>query len=64
MALELQMTKNPKTKAEKKPKVTKLKAGRISEVQRTILLFLLLAVAIGTLLYIQNNVDSNFVDTL
>ena len=65
MSNKLVKTK-PGTKARKKTKLTKRTIAniRITEKQRTIFLFLLLAIAIWTLSYIQGNVDSNFVDTL
>lgn len=37
---------------------------RITEKQRTIILFVLLAVAIAFIIYIQMGIDDNFVDQL
>ena len=48
-------------------KKTKPKAApktRISEVQRTVLLLVLLAFSIGFIIWIQSGIDENFVETL
>lgn len=41
-----------------------IKRGTITEVQRTVLLLILLAIAVGILFYVQTNVENNFVDQL
>ena len=41
-----------------------LKKFRITEKTRTILLFVLLIASLGVIYYIQNSIDSNFVELL
>jgi len=53
-----------KTSKSSTKKASKLNELRITEKQRTVILLILLALSVGLLYYVQNNVETNFVDQL
>lgn len=47
-----------------KTKIERKRRFRITEKQRTVVLLILIAFAIGFIYWIQSGIDSNFVETL